>query len=98
VFAEGDRLANLRFFGEVEKHYRLLAFYLSCDDALADARRKMRARQHRLPAQSEAWVSGRVTKHHNLAMQFPGTYRLDSSFEAAALSRIVWESVLSEKT
>jgi hypothetical protein len=94
VFAEGDRLANLRFFGEVEKRYRLLAFYLSCDDALAGARRRLRASRHGLAAQSETWVRGRITKHDNLAMQYPGTYRLDSCLGADVLAQRVWWEVL----
>jgi hypothetical protein len=35
VFAEGDRLANTKFFQEVTKHYRLLPFYLNCSSAVS---------------------------------------------------------------
>lgn len=96
VFAEGDRLANARFFAEVAAHYRLLAFYLDCDGEVASSRRSQRARQHSLSLQSGAWVKGRVTKHANLASAHEGTRRLDASKTPAELAAIVWDSVLAK--
>jgi hypothetical protein len=97
VFAEGDRLANLRFFDEAAKLYRLLAFYLDCDDSMAGGRRARRAKQHGLSLQSESWVKGRVTKHANLASKHEATVPLDARLKPEKLASIVWESVLSQR-
>lgn len=97
VFAEGDRLANLRFFAEAASQYRLLAFYLACDDGVAKSRRENRARSYDLPLQSSTWVKGRVTKHANLAARHPGTIRIDASKSPVELARIVWKAVLQEQ-
>jgi thymidylate kinase len=96
VFAEGDRLANLRFFEEAARHYRLLAFYLACDDRAAQSRREDRAQRHGLPLQSSTWVKGRITKHANLAARHTGTIRLDASKPPGELASIVWKTVLKE--
>lgn len=97
VLAEGDRLANDRFFDVARKHFRLLLFYLCCDDDEASRRRASRASQHGLPLQSDSWVKGRVTKHANLAARQPGTIRLNAILSPEKLAAIVWESVLQEK-
>ena len=96
VFGEGDRLANLRFFEEAAKHYRLLAFYLACDDRVAQCRREDRAKKHNLPLQSGTWVKGRITKHANLAARHEGTIRLDASRSPDELARVVWKTVIQE--
>jgi hypothetical protein len=96
VFAEGDRLANLRFFEEAAKHYRLLAFYLACGDLAAQTRREDRAKRHGLSLQSSAWVKGRITKHANLAARHAGTIRLDANKPPGELASIVWTTVLKE--
>jgi hypothetical protein len=96
VFAEGDRLANLRFFAEVQKHYRLVAFQLHASDLTAEFRRRARAKTHGLKPQSEVWVRGRATKSENLAMAYPGTVRLDASLGVESLAESVWKAALSE--
>jgi hypothetical protein len=96
VLAEGDRLANDRFFETARKHYRLVPVYLDCNAGEATARRSRRARQHGLPLQSESWVKGRVTKHANLAARQAGTIRLDAKAPPDSLAAIVWETVLLE--
>ncbi len=96
VFAEGDRLANLRFFAEAANHYRLLAFFLDCDAAVARSRRTQRAKQHNLSLQSDSWVKGRVTKHANLASRHSGVVWLDANKTPGDLAEIVWTAVLKE--
>jgi thymidylate kinase len=97
VLAEGDRLANDRFFDVARKHYRLLPFYLRCDDNEAFRRRATRASRHGLSLQSESWVKGRVTKHANLAERQAGTIMLNATRTPEELAAIVWKSVLQEK-
>jgi|694.fasta_scaffold00746_17 hypothetical protein len=97
VFAEGDRLANLRFFAAAAERYALFAFYLDCDNKVAASRRNQRARQHSLPLQSDVWVKGRVTKHANLAANHRDTVRLEAGKTPEELAAIVWEHVLSGK-
>jgi gluconate kinase len=96
VFAEGDRLANDRFFAAARKHYRLVPVYLNCDGDLAAKRRAARAAHHRLTLQSPAWVKGRTTKHANLAARNADALRLDARQPAEKLAEIVWSAVLSE--
>lgn len=97
VLAEGDRLANDRFFDVARKHYRLLPFYLSCKDNEASLRRSSRASKHGLPLQSDAWVKGRVTKHSNLAARQADAITLDATRPPEDLAAIVWTTVLQEK-
>jgi GTPase SAR1 family protein len=96
VFAEGDRLANDRFFDVARKHYRLLPFYLRCKDAEAAIRRAARASKHGLSLQSESWVKGRVTKHANLAARQAGVITLDATRPPEDLAAIVWKTVQQE--
>jgi energy-coupling factor transporter ATP-binding protein EcfA2 len=97
VLAEGDRLANDRFFDVARKHYRLLTFYLCCKDDEAASRRAKRASKHGLALQSDSWVKGRVTKHANLAARQEDAITLDAKRPPEELAAIVWASVLQEK-
>lgn len=96
VLAEGDRLANDRFFDVARKHYRLLPFYLRCKDSEASRRRAVRASTHSLPLQSDSWVKGRVTKHASLAARHSDVTALDAMLSPEKLAAIVWASVLQE--
>ena len=97
VLAEGDRLANDRFFDVAREHYRLLPFYLSCKDKEASRRRSARASKHGLPLQSDSWVKGRVTKHANLAARQRDVITLDATQSPEGLAATVWASVLQEE-
>lgn len=94
VFAEGDRLANDRFLEAARKHYKVIPFYLNCDNNEAAHRRASRAVKHNLTLQSDSWVKGRVTKHANLAARQAGTIKLDARATPEELAAIVWETVL----
>lgn len=94
VFGEGDRLANLRFFAEAAKHYRVFAFYLACGNDIAKSRRVSRAKKHNLSLQSESWLKGRVTKHANLAAKHAGSILLDARQPPESLAAIVWNFML----
>lgn len=96
VLAEGDRLANGRFFDVARKHYRLLLFFMRCKDVEAASRRAARASKHALPLQSDSWVKGRVTKHANLAARQPDTITLDAMRPPEELAAIVWAAVQQE--
>lgn len=97
VFAEGDRLANDRFFEAARKHCRLIPVFLNCGDGEAAARRAARAARHGLSLQSDSWVKGRVTKHANLAARQASVVRLDAKKPPEELAAIVWNSVLSKE-
>lgn len=71
VIAEGDRLANAKFFTAVmQLGYDLSVIYLDTPFEVAAERRQQRAAQHNLTAQNAAWVKGRDTKCRRLAVQF----------------------------
>jgi hypothetical protein len=92
VFAEGDRLANDRFFDAARKHYRLVPIYLDCTERDATARRSARAMKHGLPLQSDTWVKGRATKHANLAARQAGTVFLDAQKTPDELAATIWNA------
>lgn len=66
AFAEGDRLANGKFFEAViALGYELEVIHLDASDELAAARRAARG-----STQNEGWVKGRVTKTRRLAEEY----------------------------
>lgn len=93
VFGEGDRLADGRFFDAARRWYTLRLFYLDCPEPLSEARRRQRAKQHGLAAQSETWVRGRITKHNNLACEHPEVTLLDARDSVEELAARVWRDV-----
>lgn len=67
VIAEGDRLANHRFFRQAKTWYfPMRVVLLEIDEEVAEARRAARVGAGAL--QDEAWVKGQETKIHNLRM------------------------------
>ena len=76
IVAEGDRLANNTFFGMVLKWgWHLTVVYLKVPEGLAAERRTLRG-----SSQDATWIKGRVTKVHNLAMDYEAyLYTLDGA-------------------
>jgi hypothetical protein len=67
VLAEGDRLANSRFFSAVRgMGYKLWPVYLT-GKTLASERRKHRAEELSISLQNAQWVAGRNSKNRRLA-------------------------------
>jgi len=97
VIAEGDRLANLRFFQEAAKYYRLKLFYLDCADEIARKRREARASKNGLKMQSVSWVKGRVTKNKNLAVSVADCQILDAARTTEELARQIWDSLTNKE-
>ena len=93
VIAEGDRLANSRFFEEARSHYDVQLFYLDCKPELSLERRQKRAKEHKLKMQSEQWVKGRITKHENLASNQNNVTKLDAGQSTESLANYIWSVV-----
>ena len=71
VLAEGDRLANGRFFNEVlGSGYRLTVARLAVSAVVAQHRREQRADALGTGPQNPGWVKGRISKAANLAEQW----------------------------
>ena len=83
VVAEGDRLANSKFFRAVQAQgWQLTVAMLSCPDALAARRRAQRGGS----IQNPAWVKGRITKVCRLAAEWvPPGWWLDAARPAEEL-------------
>lgn len=94
VLAEGDRLANLRFFEAVRSHYDLKLFYLNTGDEVARDRRESRAKKHGMKMQSASWVKGRSTKHRNLAVNSKGVVTLSGESKTAELANSVLDCIV----
>lgn len=94
LLAEGDRLANAKFFRAVaEAGYELRVAYLVGQDAAA-ARRLARAQTMHFAPQDPGWVEGRKTKVRNLAMEFsalPLNADLPPEALALVLRRTRWD-------
>ena len=95
VLAEGDRLANERFFVSVKKRYDLTLFHLATPDAESQRRREERAEKYGLSLQSAGWVKGRSTKHKNLAKAFEDTIHLDGAETPEDLADVVLSHIVS---
>jgi len=68
IFAEGDRLANLRFFNAVRAAgYTLKLFYLEAPEELLAERREQRAKLNGTGTQDATWVKSRASKARALA-------------------------------
>ncbi len=68
IFAEGDRLANLRFFNAVRQAgYTLKLFYLDVTEEIAAERRETRRKVYGGDAQDVTWVKSRASKARALA-------------------------------
>jgi len=75
LFAEGDRLANDRFFTAIkESGYDLHLFYLETPIEVGSERRRERAEKLGIKEQDLAWVTGRITKARNLAEKWGAIY------------------------
>lgn len=71
VLAEGDRLANGKFFAAVgELGYDLLIARLVVSGAVAASRRAERAIRLGKSLQNEQWLQGRITKNTRLAQEW----------------------------
>ena len=68
ILAEGDRLANSKFFrAAVEAGYELTVIRLAVSAAVAEQRRAARAAALQSPLQNNAWLKGRTSKVRALA-------------------------------
>lgn len=65
IIAEGDRLANSKFFEAVSHAFALRVVLLDTPDDVAAARRAARG-----SSQSDTWIKGRQTKVANLAAKW----------------------------
>ncbi len=71
LFAEGDRLANAKFFAAVQRAgYDLRVIWLRTPPEIAARRRDDRAREMGRRPQNESWVRGRRSKVERLAERF----------------------------
>lgn len=87
VLAEGDRLANSKFFAKVVgMGYRLWPVYLS-GSALARQRRSMRSLENGT-VQNQSWVRGRISKHAKLALTWDA-WELHPVLEPQILAKIL---------
>lgn len=74
IWAEGDRLANNRFFEAVRAAgYTLQLFYLTAPAEIVADRRETRAKTHGLKIQDGVWVQSRSTKARALAEAWHAT-------------------------
>ena len=76
VVAEGDRLANGKFFDVAKKNGDLHLLSLELDELVRNERSEARAKENNLEIQNYEWVKSRITKHQKLAKQY-GAYRID---------------------
>jgi hypothetical protein len=85
LFAEGDRLANSRFFVAVKAAgYELTVVYLAVPQGALDERRKARATQVG-KEQNAVWVKGRDSKTATLAQLFNAP-RIDGTLTSAEVA------------
>lgn len=88
MFAEGDRLANDRFFTAIqEAGYALTVMYIALPEAELRARQAQRA-AYIGRAQDEAWARGRATKAIKLGDKWAATI-LDGTMTPKELSEKV---------
>jgi hypothetical protein len=76
VVAEGDRLANDKFFAAMKGNgWNVHVVYLRCDDGLAADRRALRR-----SAQNVTWIKGRISKVERLSLLWvPAEWVLDAA-------------------
>jgi GTPase SAR1 family protein len=70
IIGEGDRLAIDRYLNLATQLGQLHLYYLDTNPAVASDRRAMRSIQNNTATQNPSWVSGRATKHLNLAQRW----------------------------
>jgi energy-coupling factor transporter ATP-binding protein EcfA2 len=74
LLAEGDRLANDRFFGAVRHAgYDLRVYCLAIDAAILEERRRLRAERLGTSLQNAVWLRGRATKVATLSQAYNAT-------------------------
>jgi hypothetical protein len=88
IIAEGDRLANSRFFDFLARNGYELPLYLLQADGLAERRRLLRG-----SVQDEKWLKGRATKVRKLAHDF-GAIRLDATPTPATIAKMIHNPVV----
>lgn len=76
VVAEGDRLANAKFFDTAKRYGELHLLSLELDELVRNERAEARAKENNLDVQNYEWVKSRITKHNKLAEQY-NAYRID---------------------
>lgn len=86
VVAEGDRLANAKFFGCAgDLGWELTLFYLYCPDDISASRRVDRGSN-----QNQSWLAGRKTKVANLVESYKERIVwLDATMPLASLAQIL---------
>lgn len=71
VLAEGDRLANKKFFTSVLKSgWSLNIAYVAVSESVGEARRQARCAELGVAAQDPSWLKGRMSKVSRLAIDF----------------------------
>lgn len=80
VLAEGDRLANGKFFtAAIAAGWELRIAYLAVSRELAAYRRQARAAELGVQLQSDAWLKGRLSKVERLCMEWGSRmYRIEA--------------------
>lgn len=92
LYAEGDRLANTRFFDYLKQHTTLHLFYLRAPQITLINRRTDRAEANNLPMQNPSWANGRATKHQRLAHNY-NAITLDATQEPSRLAQTVLQYI-----
>jgi energy-coupling factor transporter ATP-binding protein EcfA2 len=93
LFAEGDRLANDRFFNAVmEVGYELKVLCLNVPEQVLDDRRSWRATQTG-KEQNATWLQGRATKTRSLATKY-NAQLLDATLLPQTLAQTI-KSILT---
>jgi thymidylate kinase len=92
IYGEGDRLANERFLTEAANHAETFVFYLNTSPSVAADRRLSRSIANDLKQQNISWVTGRATKHRNLANRL-NAVNLDGRLPIQQLCEIIWDTV-----
>lgn len=89
IFAEGDRLANSKFFRAAEDGgYELAIVVVEADDVVLEQRRASRAFVQRRQQQDVRWLRGRRTKIRNLVSEWPTVAVRNDLFPAHSLGEL----------
>lgn len=90
VVAEGDRLANSKFFNTLtDAGWRLTVAYIDTPDELAQQRRNLRG-----TVQNPAWVKGRITKAERLRDEHNATV-IDGTLPPRRIAQTLRDMLLS---
>lgn len=94
IVAEGDRLANAKFFtGMKDLGYDLCIVHCHASSDITAERRLMRASQHSIKPQDPVWLQGRQTKVKRLADEW-ATHEADLSDLSTILRTVTTLPVL----